>query len=229
MNALVMGLVAAADDSTLQASWDSGLALALAGGVGAFLGAVLGQFVQWARDVWLARKEDERRHEDADREATAARRAVRLEDYREVLAFLHSLREDLRSVSTGAFVSQGGDDLMLSEAWGKLRDKSLTSLSDARARVDIVGSAALRDTFERLSLLCAAFVTDVLALSRTTWPPEAEVRTALERGEPLTNLLVEVTITPTERADEVSRIVGSVEELVDEARTIIRQELDLHD
>lgn len=231
MNAVIVGLVAAADASAAQASWDSGLAVALAGGAGAFLGAGLGQFLQWRRDVWLARKEDERRREDVQREAEVARRAVRVRDYREVLAFLHSLRDDLGTLSTCALVSLGGDDLLLKQAWAKLRDKSLGSLSDARARVDIVGSAALRDVFERLSLLCAAFVTDVPALTRSTLPPEVadQVSTAIARGEPVTNLLVEVTITPEERADEVSGIIASVVELVDEARSLIRQELDLHD
>lgn len=213
---------------------DTGLAVALAGGAGAFLGAVLGQFVQWRRDVWLARKEDQRRREDADREAMAARRAVRLADYRQVLAFLHSLRGDLDLLATSLIVSIGGDELHLRQDWAKLREKSLEALSDARARVDIVGSVALRDALEQLSLLCAVFVTDVPALTRTAWPPEVveQIKTAIDRGESVTNLMeqeVTVTVTPEERADEISGIITRAVELVDQARGIIREELDLHD
>lgn len=210
--------------------------MALAGGAGAFFGAGLGQVLQWRRDVWLAGKEDQRRREDADREAVVARRAVRLNDYQEALKFLHSFRGDLEFLRTAAFASSSGDErieALLEEAWGKARLNLSEPLSATLGRVDVVGSDGLRDTFERLRLLSAAFVTDVRDLERHNLRSGAieQIQAAAARGEPVDLLEYSETVAigSEERAEEIDRIVDGLLEIIDESRGIIRQELDLHD
>lgn len=226
---VAVAVVAVADGSLTTGGWDSGLALALVGTAGTLLGVILTLAVQWRRDIRLARKEDQRRREDAEREAMAARRAVRLTDYREVLVFLHSFESDLTWLASSAVMSGGRRGEVLDEAWGKVRERR-EELSTTLARVDVVGSAALRDVFARLSRACFAFVGGVPDLRRIeVAPEEADEETAklaIQSGHAVTKT---VPITCEERREDVRRLVRSVVELVNEARRIIREELDLHD
>ncbi|MBI9115630.1 hypothetical protein [Sanguibacter suaedae] len=70
-------------------SMDASFSLAVAGGVGAFAGAVLGQVIQWLRDVHLSRKADRNRLQD-----------MRREPYVRALQSLTPLRQALDGLET---------------------------------------------------------------------------------------------------------------------------------
>lgn len=211
------------------------MAVAVAGGTGAFFGAGLGQLLQWRRDVWVAAREDKRRQEDADRDAQVSRRAVRLQDYRDLLRCLHELRVALQLLLLGAFAAHTGEEpgpTFLADGWAKVRDQVRSGLSEAHAQVDVSGSAALRETFDRLNLSCAIFVTDVPTPERNVLRPEAlEAMRRAADGEPFRaeDYLETVVVTWADVAEVVRGQARHCCEVIDQARGIIRRELDLHD
>lgn len=225
---------------------DSALVItaALFGGAGAFLGAVLGQVVQWLRELQAEKRVDRRRLEDQLQVAVRERRDRRYDEYVAAATFLDGLRRRFRHLELMAWVWQsacrqgkphGRPMEALNEARYDLENFMMDHIEEATARVDLVGSDALRDAFAELNSHSVMFAVDGKPISNevSSLTEEAErlwQKALAEKDESfgLRDDFFAVSERPwKEVADELHGHASRMLKEVAEIQRLIRTELDL--
>lgn len=149
----------------MAAIGQSGLAIAIAGGAGAFLGATAGQAIQWVRELQNESRLDRRRAEDRDEAALQARRVWRHEDYLEILTFVQKLHDKvslLASLASTASMAPENEKVheVVSEQRRDVAQLVSKRLPKATARAEIVGSSKLRQLFVDLNSSMMSFAVE---------------------------------------------------------------------
>jgi hypothetical protein len=135
----------------------SGLTIAIAGGAGAFLGATVGQAIQWVRELQTESRIDRRRAQDRAEADLQARRVWRHEDYLRILTFVQKLHDKVRLLASLASTISTMDPEnekapeVVSERRRDVAQLVSKGLSKATARAEIVGSSKLRQLFVDLN------------------------------------------------------------------------------
>jgi hypothetical protein len=151
--------------------------VAIAGGSGAFLGAAVGQLLQWLRDLQAEKRVDRRRAEDGAQASSTERRQRRYDEYLAVLKYLHQLRSEVKLAELFAWVwkSEPENDRAreaLREKFGEVGDLIRDGLAEATARVDVVGSGAARTAMADLNAHTAGYGSS--ELSNKVWTKRSE-------------------------------------------------------
>lgn len=139
----------------VEGATEAGILIALAGGVGGFLGALLGQGLQWIREVQAERRVDRRRQEDRHDAAARERRERRHADYLAALGYLVEVRQELSTCVFMAklFVASPDNEMsrdMFQDEQEKVRYVLNEGRSQANAKINAVGSERVVAMFKEL-------------------------------------------------------------------------------
>lgn len=208
--------------------------IAMAGGAGAFLGALLGQLVQWVRDVQRERRIDRRRQEDVEEAIAREQREHRRNDYMYILRFLSRLRGRLALTEFVANIGEHDPAALEGAAknWGEVGRLVREEWEEAVARTEVSGSERAFELMDAFGSFLTQFMVQPSAsrLESRDWPAfDAAFKQAREEGvsfDPLEHL-EQVAMTNPERA---ASIVDSVQQVLEELATIqgaLRAELRL--
>jgi len=208
------------------------LLIAVAGGSGAFIGAVIGQIVQWLRDTLRIKVEDRRRSEDRQAELERERREVRREGY---ISLLQSLSK-LRSLG-GAFVmivaseirSKGGRGSALRKDTAKQLDELILEFSNRAALASAVGSEKVNAQVWRIE----SSLTGIMATAGETIPVttvhdrDRFWEKLRDREDPYADPTIATSVLPDLEKEAEALVSGflKIEEQITALRAAIRAEL----
>lgn len=217
---------------------DNALVIAIAGGAGGFLGAAVGQGIQWLKELQTERRVDRRRAEDVEQATARERRDRRFEEYLLIQAFLQEYADSLRKLDMIAWGWSGDVHNQypklkdaVQEALDKTKTLALHDLSKATARAHVVGSDELRTSMTDLtaaSVVVASFAltTTVNTLSEGAFEELQRRRAAGENVDP-ENLFTESEIPWTQVAQTAHETAQRTLKHVGPIQQVIRRELDL--
>jgi hypothetical protein len=219
----------------MAAIGDPGLTVALAGGVGAFLGATVGQGIQWVRELQTEGRLDRRRAEDRVDAAQQARRLRRHDDYLGILTFVQKLHDKLNRLEFVASTPVPENEKVREFVTERLRDVrkvALKGLPKATARAEMVGSSELRRLFVELNSVMAVYAGEQVLTNKVQFINEEkfdEVRRRKLAGEDvdLREAMEEQQVEWSEAMGNVHTIAVRALERVAAVREALREELDL--
>ena len=133
--------------------------VAVAGGSGAFLGAVVGQVIQAVRDVRLTRVEDRRRAEDRNAELDRERRDHQRNAYVEIMGGCAQLGQHVENMVevAGTLVAAEGDSAKMTAAlldeWQPVAREFDQTSASLQTLVTAFGSPEISEAFSLLHVI----------------------------------------------------------------------------
>lgn len=217
---------------------ETGLVVAVAGGAGAFLGATVGQAIQWVRELQAEKRVDRRREEDTAHQAARERRDRRFDEYLLIQSFLQEYADRLHHLDMMAWgwsrdVDERHPGLkeVVREALDKVEDLVMRDLSTATARAHVVGSDELRTMMTDLTAASVGYATNMFTTSVNSIP-EGGIEDFQRRhraGEKvdLSDYIVETEVAWTDVANGLHEMARRTLKDIAPIQQVIRKELDL--
>lgn len=215
------------------------LGIALAGGTGAFLGAAVGQAIQWAPEIQTENRVDRRRAEDAAREASRERRARRYEEYMQVLKFVQEVHRKLELLGDVGQITSGSEDFRppILEALANLKrdvgQALLTGLDAATATAFVVGTVELQVHMRTLNSHAVGYISAYELTNKMTQfvQPDglAEFQRRRDSGEGVNvfSFMEEVEVPWAAVVAGLNVGTDTTLQLVSKIRELLRLELDI--